>query len=341
MVIEYQLPEILVRESITPNQIPHRYRKFRLPFPDTRTRIVSGEWGAMIIQTAIVGGQRYSEVYIDSKVDTEFTVIFHQQTFTLHAVSTGTTYINGSEGQMYLADKRQFLHCFPKGAVFSGSVTAGQTYQSAYITIPYFLLESLSATYTKLNELIAYYETGSGRAVLPFARFGVASRTEVKRMKSCSLKGQAKETYLQNRISDYLIIYLELIHRTEDIVVAHNDDIDSLISLIASQPDTNVVVAEQAAKIGISQKQLEQAFKNKQGVNVLTYVRLQRLDKAKQLLRESTLSVADISLTVGYADQSYFTRIFKRETGRTPSEFRDNVLGQIRKPSGKNTFKSP
>ena len=47
-----------------------------------------------------------------------------------------------------------------------------------------------------------------------------------------------------------------------------------------------------------------------------------RIEKAKELLADVTINVKDIGQKVGYRDSSYFTKVFKRFTGVTPSEYR-------------------
>ena len=44
--------------------------------------------------------------------------------------------------------------------------------------------------------------------------------------------------------------------------------------------------------------------------------------KARQLVLDPRLSLKDVSTACGYADANYFTRVFKRITGKTPSEYR-------------------
>ncbi|MFD2878355.1 helix-turn-helix transcriptional regulator [Paenibacillus rhizoplanae] len=47
-----------------------------------------------------------------------------------------------------------------------------------------------------------------------------------------------------------------------------------------------------------------------------------RLDKAKELLQDGDRKISTIALSVGFRDAGYFTRVFKRETGLAPEEFR-------------------
>ncbi|MNG38889.1 Arabinose operon regulatory protein [compost metagenome] len=50
------------------------------------------------------------------------------------------------------------------------------------------------------------------------------------------------------------------------------------------------------------------------------------MEKACELLRESDHKVSDIAELVGYENQRYFSQVFKKFTGQTPSEFRESPL---------------
>ena len=47
-----------------------------------------------------------------------------------------------------------------------------------------------------------------------------------------------------------------------------------------------------------------------------------RIERAKRLLEGDCASISDVGLSLGFSDQSHFTRIFRRLTGRTPTQFR-------------------
>ena len=55
------------------------------------------------------------------------------------------------------------------------------------------------------------------------------------------------------------------------------------------------------------------------------YLNRVRVNKAKELLRRRELRMTDISLAVGYEDQSYFTKVFKRVAGMLPREYREKI----------------
>ncbi|MFP4979098.1 response regulator [Paenibacillus sp. CN-4] len=69
-------------------------------------------------------------------------------------------------------------------------------------------------------------------------------------------------------------------------------------------------------------------FKQISGYTFLEYVTQCRMEKAKYILRNSNVKVYQIAPMVGYQDPRYFTQVFKKATGQTPSEFREEHLRQ-------------
>ena len=57
-------------------------------------------------------------------------------------------------------------------------------------------------------------------------------------------------------------------------------------------------------------------------VNFSAYLNEFRVEKARELLASTRLSVREVSVACGYSDANYFARVFKRVTGKTPSEYR-------------------
>lgn len=72
---------------------------------------------------------------------------------------------------------------------------------------------------------------------------------------------------------------------------------------------------------------LSKAFKQVSGINFIDYLTRVRMEAAKQLLRETTMKINDVAAAVGY-QHSYFNRIFKKQEGVTPSQYRDQWFGQ-------------
>ena len=76
-------------------------------------------------------------------------------------------------------------------------------------------------------------------------------------------------------------------------------------------------------EVDVSPYYFSKLFKEEAGENYIEYLTRLRMDHAKQLLKDRSLSIKEISLESGYADPNYFSRIFKKHTGMTPREWRD------------------
>jgi AraC-like DNA-binding protein len=83
-----------------------------------------------------------------------------------------------------------------------------------------------------------------------------------------------------------------------------------------------ISLPEAAAMAGLSKPQFHTVFKKATGMTLVDYLTQIRLTQAVRLLRATDRSIAEIATQVGFADQSYFDRRFRRRFGRTPRQFR-------------------
>ena len=63
-------------------------------------------------------------------------------------------------------------------------------------------------------------------------------------------------------------------------------------------------------------------FKNSTGLSFKEYLNKVRIEESKILLLNTDFSIIDIAIAVGFEDQSYFSKVFKKYTGTTPKQFR-------------------
>ncbi len=75
----------------------------------------------------------------------------------------------------------------------------------------------------------------------------------------------------------------------------------------------------------LSQNNLSQQFKRYTGMSPAKYITILRIDKAKELLTKTNLTIKDIASKIGYSDSSIFVRNFKNATSLTPIQYRDTV----------------
>ncbi len=92
-----------------------------------------------------------------------------------------------------------------------------------------------------------------------------------------------------------------------------------LLHDIASEPPT----AEALSRlVGTNEYLLKKGFKQLYGNSVFNYLISHRVEKAIELMNDTTLSLDEIAVRVGYADSAHFSRAFKRIKGIPPGQFR-------------------
>lgn len=125
---------------------------------------------------------------------------------------------------------------------------------------------------------------------------------------------------LQANIHELLTIYEQKItektinaNRFKQIIEQHYCDPNFSITILASQ-------------FNMTANHMSILFKKELNVNFSDYLWTLRLNKAKELLETSDMSIDDISIKVGYVNTSSFRRKFKQETGLTPLQYRTEIV---------------
>lgn len=86
----------------------------------------------------------------------------------------------------------------------------------------------------------------------------------------------------------------------------------------------DISLEEVSRKVDISLYYFSKLFKDVVGENFIDYLTRIRMESAKELLR-SELSIKEVAVEVGYKDSNYFSRIFKKCVGVTPTEFKEGI----------------
>jgi AraC-like DNA-binding protein len=74
--------------------------------------------------------------------------------------------------------------------------------------------------------------------------------------------------------------------------------------------------------VNISEDYLTFCFRQELGISPIKYLQRFRINQAKLLLKASQKSITEIAFEVGFLDSGYFSRIFHRETGVSPGDYR-------------------
>jgi two-component system response regulator YesN len=102
-----------------------------------------------------------------------------------------------------------------------------------------------------------------------------------------------------------------------------NHVIDATIGYIGANYANPVGLQEAAAYLELSESHLSRLFKEVTGLNFLQYLNAWRVNKSVLLMEDPKKNIAEIALACGFPTPGYFAKIFKRFTGKTPTQFRD------------------
>ena len=83
-----------------------------------------------------------------------------------------------------------------------------------------------------------------------------------------------------------------------------------------------------ADRFFVTQAHLSRSFKQRYANTITDHIRELRIEYAKRLLSQTEAPVRSVALNTGYPDANYFCRLFHKQTGMTPSEFRGSFKGE-------------
>ena len=145
------------------------------------------------------------------------------------------------------------------------------------------------------------------------------------------------------RMSDFYIQKLDDIHTEEEVHRLHDEMVMDYTEKMRkySRSDTNskhinvckeyiyshikerITIEDLADELGVSSGYLSRLFKKETGVSVSAYIRRQKIDMAKNLLRFSDYSMIEIANRLSFSSQSHFIQQFREVVGMTPKKYRD------------------
>ena len=96
----------------------------------------------------------------------------------------------------------------------------------------------------------------------------------------------------------------------------------AVVDRLHEELDRPLTIEAMATDLGIGAVRLSRTFRRCYGTTIGEYRRRLRVERACHLLVDPEARLADVAVETGFADQSHFTRVFKRQTGLTPGEFR-------------------
>ncbi|MBT1697929.1 AraC family transcriptional regulator [Fulvivirgaceae bacterium PWU4] len=189
-------------------------------------------------------------------------------------------------------------------------------------------LERFIMAIPQLSEFLKKVESNLPAVISPVNLWSTLElRSIIQSILYCNFKGIQKKMYLETKMHELILLAfqnmpdlalkpgislrqsdLEKLHQAREYIIQHLDNPGTLLEL--------------AHKVGINDFKLKQGFKQIYGTTVFGLVHEERMQKALTLLRETNMSILDISMLTGYKNASNFTAAFRKRFGYPPSDLK-------------------
>lgn len=135
-------------------------------------------------------------------------------------------------------------------------------------------------------------------------------------------KQEGYELILGNRLQELIVILSRHYSNIESTEAQALVRIGKVIDYMESNLSEKIYIDNLASMACMSKRNFMRIFKRAVGLSPVHYLMQVRLQKARQLLRETDYQIADISVICGFSDSNYFIKCFKQSFGTTPFKFR-------------------
>ena len=126
---------------------------------------------------------------------------------------------------------------------------------------------------------------------------------------------------LQRNIEDAIIYLLPPKAETE------TKSMKSIVQLVVEWIQEHYA-EEMSLSVLANKYHVDSSYLSKMGESLILYITNKRIEKAKEYMKNSEISLADVAFMVGYDDYTYFSRVFKKSTGMNPRNYRIELQGE-------------
>ncbi|WP_050183520.1 AraC family transcriptional regulator [Domibacillus robiginosus] len=139
----------------------------------------------------------------------------------------------------------------------------------------------------------------------------------------CQKKEKGYELSVQSLLySLWLVLYKNAMHKDHSVKKIDFSELKAMIGYIQLNYSKKISLEKIARAGAVSRSKCCQLFKDKIQMSPIQYLNRFRLERSMELLRNHSLSIVEVAHESGFSGASYYTELFHREIGMTPSEFR-------------------
>lgn len=226
-------------------------------------------------------------------------------------------------GTPFQLEKDRYCGCYLPAGEYLFNVPPGR-HETLLVTFPYGYLLWLTRQYTALHPLVNAWKTNARHALcLREATMRQEEQRTLQRIRKCPKRGDELDGALKVYLARLLALYDGRLQVQPTI-----RPIDAMLDSVQAHIEAHYAekypmrLKQISRQFGWSAPALRHAYATKYGISVAGAVRMQRIHAAKHLLLDTDLSLTAIAERVGFMYAESLIRAFKRETGLTPTAFR-------------------
>lgn len=162
-----------------------------------------------------------------------------------------------------------------------------------------------------------------GQKVLVSGVSGEARETLTRIIREIQLKADGYEMYTAGLLMSFLACVVRMsVRRETEETARRNEQIGQVVDMMHERFRENFTVGQLAEACSMSEYHFIHCFREFTGQSPHAYHISLRIEKAKELMSMTTMSISETAFAVGYSNPLYFSRLFRQYTGLSPTQFR-------------------
>jgi two-component system response regulator YesN len=104
--------------------------------------------------------------------------------------------------------------------------------------------------------------------------------------------------------------------------------VNQVCEFVLENIDEDISLSSVSNSLFMNKSYLSETFKQKTGISFIEYLTIVKMERAKKLIGDGRLKAYEVAELLGFKDIEYFSRLFKKNTGFTPTQYRQSIVAK-------------